>query len=60
MKQQIANRPGVAHVRDTVMQFADGSMAREQAMSSLGVGRTRLYELRGSFLAARAAGEADA
>ena len=58
MKQQIANRLGAAHVRDTVMQFVDGSMTREQAMASLGVGKTRLYELRGSFLAARAAGEA--
>ena len=59
MKQQIANRLGAAHVRDTVMQFIDGSMTREQAMSSLGVGKTRLYELRTSFLAARGAGEAD-
>lgn len=60
MKQQIANRLGAAHVRDTVMQFVDGSMTREQAMASLGVGKTRLYELRTSFLAARAAGTADA
>lgn len=60
MKQQIANRLGVAHARDMVMQFVDGSMTRGQAMASLGVGKTRLYELRGSFLAARAAGEADA
>ena len=59
MKQQIANRLGAAHVRDTVMQFVDGSMTREQAMESLGVGKTRLYELRTSFLAARAAGESD-
>ena len=48
MKQQIANRLGAAHVRDTVMQFVDGSMTREQAMASLGVGKTRLYELRTS------------
>ena len=34
MKQQIANRLGAAHVRDTVMQFVDGSMTREQAMES--------------------------
>lgn len=60
MKQQIANRLGVAHVRDTVVQFVDGSMSREQAMASLGIGKTRLYELRTSFLAARAAGTADA
>ena len=60
MKQQIANRLGVAHVRDTVMQFTGGAMTREQAMASLGVGKTRLYELRTSFLAARASGDADA
>ena len=60
MKQQIANRLGAAHVRDTVMQFAEGSMTREQAMESLGVGKTRLYELRTSFLAAKASGKADA
>ena len=60
MKQQIANRLGAAHVRDTVMQFAEGSMTREQAMESLGVGKTRLYELRTSFLAAKASGMADA
>ena len=60
MKQQIANRLGAAHVRDTVMQFAEGSMTREQAMDSLGVGKTRLYELRTSFLAAKASGKADA
>ena len=60
MKQQIANRLGVAHVRDTVMQFAEGSMTREQAMDSLGVGKTRLYELRTSFLAAKASGMAGA
>lgn len=59
MKQQIANRLGAAHVRDTVMQFVDGSMTREQAMESLSVGKTRLYELRTSFLAARAAGKSD-
>ena len=59
MKQQIANRLGAAHVRDTVMQFVDGAMTREQAMESLSVGKTRLYELRTSFLAARAAGKSD-
>ena len=59
MRQQIANRLGAAHVRDTVMQFVDGSMTREQAMESLSVGKTRLYELRTSFLAARAAGKSD-
>lgn len=54
MKQQIATRLGVAHVRDTVMQFVTGAITREQAMESLQVGRSRLYDLRTSYLAARA------
>ena len=56
MKQQIANRLGVAHVRDTVMQLVAGSITREQAMESLEIGKTRLYELKASYLAARAKG----
>lgn len=59
MKQQIANRLGVAHVRDTIMQLTAGSITREQAMETLGIGKTRLYELRSSFIAARAVGNAD-
>ena len=35
MKHQIANRLGVAHVRDTVMQLVAGSVTREQAMEDL-------------------------
>ena len=59
MKQQIANRLGVAHVRDTVMQLVAGSVTREQAMGDLQIGRTRLYELKASYLAARASGAGD-
>ena len=59
MKQQIANRLGAAHIRDTMMQFIAGSMTREQAMASLEIGKSRLYELRTSFLAARASGRVD-
>lgn len=59
MKQQIATRLGVAHVRDTVMQFVSGAITRGQAMESLQVGRSRLYDLRTSFLAARAEGRGD-
>jgi len=42
MKQQISNRLGVAHVRDTMMQFVTGAITRQQAMESLQVG-CRLY-----------------
>ena len=56
MKTQISNRLGVAHVRDTVKQFVEGSLSREQAMASLQIGRTRLYDLRTSYLSARAEG----
>lgn len=59
MKQQMATRLGVAHVRDTVMQFVAGEITREQAMESLRVGRSRLYDLRTSYLAARAEGRGD-
>ena len=59
MKQQMANRLGVAHVRDTVMQLVAGSVTREQAMEDLQVGKTRLYELKASYLAARASGAGD-
>ena len=59
MKQQIANRLGVAHVRDTVMQLVAGSVTREQAMEDLQIGKTQLYELKASYLAARASGAGD-
>lgn len=59
MKRQIASRLGVAHVRDTMMQFTDGDIGVFDAMEDLGIGKTRLYELRTSFLAAKASGKAD-
>ena len=59
MKEQIANRLGVAHVRDTVKQFVAGSVTRREAMESLQIGQSRLYDLRTSYLAARAAGEGE-
>lgn len=59
MKKQMANRLGVAHVRDTMMQFVTGAITREQAMESLRIGKTRLYDLRTSYLAARAEGKGD-
>jgi len=59
MKEQIANRLGVAHVRDTVKQFVAGSVTRGQAMESLQIGQSRLYDLRTSYLAAKAAGDGE-
>jgi hypothetical protein len=56
MKSQIPRRLGLAHLRDTLEQFVSGSLSREQAMASLQIGSSRLYELRTSYLAARAAG----
>ena len=58
MKMQMHNRLGVAHVRDTLGQFVVGTLSREQAMESLQIGHSRLYKLRASYLAARAAGAA--
>ena len=59
MRKQIANRLGVAHVRDTVQQFVAGEIDRHQAMESLQIGKSQLYELRTSYLAAKAAGRGD-
>ena len=59
MKMQLSKRLGVAHVRDTVKQFVAGSVTREQAMESLQIGQSRLYDLRTSYLAAKAAGDGE-
>ena len=56
MKMQLSKRLGVAHVRDTVKQLVSGDIDFAQAMDELQVGKTRLYELKASFLSARAAG----
>lgn len=57
MRKQIANRLGAAHIRDTVQQFVAGEIDRHQAMESLQIGKSQLYELRTSYLAAKAAGK---
>ena len=59
MRKQIANRLGVAHIRDTVQQFVAGEIDRHQAMESLQIGKSQLYELRTSYLAAKAEGKGD-
>lgn len=58
MKQQIKHRLGIAHVRDVLSDFISGTLSRDQVMDELQIGKSRLYELRGSFLAAKAAGMA--
>lgn len=50
------NRLGVGHVRDTIAQLVAGTMSFEQAMASLEIGKTRLYELKSDYLSARAWG----
>lgn len=56
MKRQISTRLGAAHVRDTMEQFVGGLIDAQSAMEDLGIGRTRLYELRTAYLSARAGG----
>lgn len=58
MKQQIGIRLGLPHVRDVLEQFCDGGLSADQTCESLGIGRTRLYELRSAYLKARAAATA--
>lgn len=59
MKQQVKNRLGAAHVRDTLEQFVSGRITRFQAMDSLQIGKSQLYELKTKYLAARAEGKSD-
>jgi hypothetical protein len=59
MKKQIGSRLGLAHVQDVLTQMCDGAITVGQACDSLGVCKTRLYELRSGYLAARAEGNAN-
>jgi hypothetical protein len=58
MKKQIGSRLGLPHVHDVLAQFCGKAISAEQACESLGVAKTRLYELRSGYLKARAIGEA--
>lgn len=60
MKKQIGTRLGLPHVRDVLERLCAQVISGEEACESLGIGRTRLYELRGEYLKARASGNADA
>lgn len=60
MKEQLGSRLGLAHVRDVLQQVCDRTISVEQACASLGMAKTRLYELRGSYLKARATGTVEA
>lgn len=59
MKRQIYNRLGIAHVRDVIAQFTANDITLSRASSELGIGKTRLYELRSDYLKSRAIGMAD-
>jgi transposase InsO family protein len=60
MKAQIGTRLGLAHVHDVFKQVCERTLSLEQACESLGVAKTRLYELRSGYLEARAAGTIEA
>ena len=57
MKKQIGSRLGLPHVHDVLEQVCGRLISVEQACASLGVGKTRLYDLRSEYLKARAGGE---
>lgn len=59
MKNQLGSRLGLAHVHDVLQQFCDKTISVEQACDALGVAKTRLYELRGAYLKARATGQVE-
>ena len=50
---------GLPHVHDVLKQVCERTITVEQACASLRIAKTRLYELRGDYLKARAAGNAD-
>ena len=56
MKNKLGSRLGLAHVQDVLKQVCDRTISVEQACDSLGMAKTRLYELRGAYLKARAVG----
>jgi len=56
MKRQLTNRLALPHVRDTVGQFVAGKVGAAVAAESLGISRSRLYQLRTSWLLAKARG----
>jgi transposase InsO family protein len=58
MKKQIGSRLGLAHVHDVLKQVCERALPVEQACESLGIGKSRLYTLRGEYLKARAEGKA--
>ena len=57
MKKQIGSRLGLPHVHDVLKQVCEKTISVDQACESLGLAKTRLYELRSGYLKARAAGE---
>jgi hypothetical protein len=56
MNKQIGTRLGLPHVQDVLVQFCARVISADHACESLGISTTRLYELRGEYLKAKAAG----
>jgi len=59
MKRQLISRLGLAHIQDVFRQVCDRTITVDQACASLGLGKTRLYELRSDYLKARSSGALD-
>lgn len=57
MKQQIAKRLGALDIRDIMERFCNRCITAQMACDALGVGHTRLYELRTSYLKASASNQ---
>ena len=60
MKEQLGSRLGLPHVHDVLKQVCERMISVEEACESLGVAKSRLYELRSRYLEVRAAGEINA
>lgn len=56
MRKQLANRLALPHVKDTMEQFIAGLVPAAAAAGSLGISRSRLYQLKAGYLRARAEG----
>lgn len=56
MKRQLPNRLALPDVVNTLEQFVLGQMAALDAAASLGISRSRLYQLKTGYLRARAEG----
>ena len=56
MKKQLSNRLALPDVLNTMEQFTAGQVAAQAAAASLGISRSRLYQLKADYLRVRAEG----